>query len=95
MEIFDNDIWRKTEGLEFVGISFFIRNERTWNATLAIDVILVALERQTISPITNCKYLNHMVRPLWNDIGEGVFEGMEWYNLPEHPGFHDSYDEEF
>ena len=73
MEIFDKDIWRKTDGHIFVGISYFIRKERKWNATLAIDVILVALERQTISPIINCKHLNHMVRPLWDDIGEGVF----------------------
>ena len=48
MEIFDKDIWTKTDGHVFDGIVSFIREEREWNDKLAIDVILIALERQTI-----------------------------------------------
>ena len=94
MDIFDEDIWRKTDGNIFFGISYFIRKERKWNASFAIDIILMALECQTVSPITNCKYLNHMVRPLWNGIRGGLFEAMKWYNLSHHPGFNDSDDGE-
>ena len=64
IEIFDKDIWSKTDGDVFVGTVYFICEEREWNGKLAIDVILIALERQTISPIINCKNLNHMVSPL-------------------------------
>ena len=55
MEMFDKDIWTKTDGHVFVGIFYFIREEREWDDKLAIDVILIALERQTISLIVNCK----------------------------------------
>ena len=39
MEIFDEDIWRKTDWHIFVEISYFIRKEQKWNVTLAIDVL--------------------------------------------------------
>ena len=81
MEMFNKDIWTKTDGHVFVGIFYFIREERERHDKLAIDVILIALERQTISPIINCKNLNHMVSPLWDDIGEAVFSDMEWYTF--------------
>ena len=80
-DMFLEDIWTKTDGHKFVTVYTFINEEREWDEKLAIDIILIALERQTISPIINCKNLKHMVRPLWDDIGEAVFSDMEWYSF--------------
>ena len=40
---------------------------------LAISFIVIILEAQTASPIINCKDLNHIVKPIWDEIGETVY----------------------
>ena len=87
--MFDEDIWTKTDGKEFVGIMHLIRKERIWDEKLVIDVILIALEQQTVGPIVTCKNINHMVRPHWDEIGEAVFLDMKWKAI-EYPPFNDS-----
>ena len=81
MERDDKEMWTKTDGHVLVGILYVIGEEREGDDELAIDNILIALERQTISPIVNCKNLNHMVSSLWDDIGEAVISDMEWYTF--------------
>ena len=71
--MFVENIRHKTNGIIFVIVFCFIREEQEWNDKLAINVILIALECQTVSPFINCKNLNRMARPLWDDIGEEIF----------------------
>ena len=78
MKVFYDNIWRKSDGINFVTVSYFMCNEREQEEKLAIDIILTVLEAQTASPIINCKDLNHIVKPIWDEIGETVFRTIQW-----------------
>ena len=72
-EMFNENYWIKTEEQEYCGIRDFILNERVWDEQLAIDIILIALEKKIELPVVRCRNLNHIVRPLWDEIGEAAF----------------------
>ena len=84
VDMFHENIWSKSGRIKFVTALYFICHKRECNNKLAIDVILIALERQTVSPIINCKIVNHMVRPLWDDIREEVFSTINDILLMNH-----------
>ena len=73
MEMFGKDILSKTDGNIFVGIVHFFREGRKWNDKLSLDVILITLERENISPIINCRNLNYMISPPLDDIRKAIF----------------------
>ena len=93
--MFNENIWHKTDVIKFVTVFCFTCEEREWNDKLAIDVILIVLEHQNVSPIISCINLNHMVRPLWDNIREEVFSNMEWDTFDDYQSFNDSNAGEF
>ena len=85
MEIFGEDTWTKTDGKKVVGTQYLKDQNRTWDAQTAIDIILIAVEGQTEEPILSCKYINRIVEPLWEEIGEAVFSIWEYEAIEEAP----------